>query len=101
MKGLIVREPYASQILSGEKTKEFRGRSTKIRERIAIIPARSGTVAGTVHLFDCTGPHRRSGRYKDKTYIYLLKDPVKFKKPKPYKHPNGAVIWVNLSIKAS
>jgi ASCH domain len=96
MKGLIVREPYASQILSGEKTEEFRGRPTKIRERIAIIPAGSGTVAGTVHLEKCTGPHRRRGRYKDKTYIYLLKDPVKFKKPKPYKHPYGAVIWVNL-----
>jgi hypothetical protein len=96
MKGLIVREPYASQILSGEKTKEFRGRPTKIRGRIAIIPARSGTVAGTVELVDCTGPHRGGGPYGDNTYRYILENPVKFKKPKPYQHPNGAVIWVNL-----
>lgn len=96
MKGLIVREPYASQILSGEKTNEFRGRPTKIRGRIAIIPAGSGMVAGTVDLVDCTGPHAGGRPNGDKTYRYILKNPVKFKKPKAYKHPNGAVIWVNL-----
>jgi hypothetical protein len=67
MKGLIVRELYAGQILFGDKTEEIRDRPTKIRERIAIIPAGSGMVAGTVHLEKCTGPHRRRGRYKDKT----------------------------------
>lgn len=100
MKGLIVREPYASQILSGEKTKEIRSRPTKIRGHIAIIPAGSGMVAGTADLVDCTGPHPGAWQYQDKTYRYILKNPIKFKKPKPYKHPKGAVIWVNLgSIK--
>jgi hypothetical protein len=57
-------------------------------------------IAGTVDLVDCTGPHPGAWQYKDKTYRYILKNPVKFKKPKPYKHPKGAVIWVNLdSIK--
>jgi hypothetical protein len=39
MKGLIIREPYAGQILSGAKTEEIRGCATKILGRIAVIPA--------------------------------------------------------------
>lgn len=31
-----------------------------------------------------------------KTYKWLLRNPVTFEKPIPYKHPSGAIVWVNL-----
>lgn len=30
------------------------------------------------------------------TYAWTLQNPKWFVKPKPYKHPSGAIIWVNL-----
>jgi hypothetical protein len=95
MKGLIIREPYAGQILSGAKTEEIRGCATKIRGTIAVIPAGTLTVAGTVDIVDCRGPFRARLGYKN-AYKYILKSPKKFKKPVPYKHKSGAVRWVNL-----
>ena len=95
MRGLIIREPYASQILSGAKTKEIRGSATKIRARIGVIPAGTLTVAGTVEIVDCKGPFPAQYGYK-KVYKYILKNPKKFKTPVPYKHKSGAVRWVIL-----
>lgn len=34
--------------------------------------------------------------YKN-TYAWILENPILFNEPVPYKHPMGAVIWVNLS----
>lgn len=33
--------------------------------------------------------------YKN-THAWIFKDPLLFDEPIPYKHPNGAVIWVSL-----
>lgn len=52
MKGLILKPHWADLILSGEKTIEIRGNNTKIRGTIGIIKSKSGSVFGTVDLYD-------------------------------------------------
>ncbi|KMN42483.1 hypothetical protein VK90_24055 [Bacillus sp. LK2] len=112
MKGLIIKSPYIEKILQGKKSWEIRGSNTKIRGEIALIRSGSGMVLGTVELVesrkltlqeyqtneeyhcvsrgDCFNP-----RYKN-IYAWILRNPVTFSSPRPYKHPQGAVIWVNL-----
>lgn len=34
----------------------------------------------------------------NKTYAWVLKNAQRLPKPVPYKHPSGAVIWVNLEF---
>ena len=50
MKGLIIKEPWISLILSGKKTWELRSRDTRVRGRIALIRKGSGTVLGSAEL---------------------------------------------------
>src|SRR5438309_11969383 len=50
MKGLIIREPWISLILSRKKTWELRSRDTRVRGRIALIRKGSGTVVGVAEL---------------------------------------------------
>lgn len=73
MRALSIRQPYAEQILIGEKIIEYRSRSTNIRGRVyiyasktpgdpeafkkmkinpSILPA--GLLVGTVEITDCT-----------------------------------------------
>lgn len=47
LRGLLVRDPYASQLLDGEKIWEIRGRSTHIRGPILIIKSGTGQLFGT------------------------------------------------------
>jgi len=49
-KGLLIRQPFAYWIVDGKKTWEIRGSATKVRSRIAIIVAGTGTVVGTCKL---------------------------------------------------
>lgn len=112
--GLIIRDPYVSQILDGKKTWEIRGKRTTIRGRIGLIKGGSGTVVGTCDLFDVVGPltlaeyrkgARRAGSEPreidelpyDATYAWVLRHPVRLPEPVRYAHPSGAVIWVNLA----
>ena len=74
MRALSIRQPYAEQILRGNKKIEYRSRSTKIRERIYIYASLTpgdpkdfkkikmqpddlptGVLVGTVEIIDCTG----------------------------------------------
>ena len=50
MRALIVRQPYADLIMTGQKTLEMRSRHTKVRGTIGIIPAGSGEIIGTVEI---------------------------------------------------
>ncbi len=119
MKGLIIRSPWIDMILKGEKTWELRGTSTKIRGKIALIKGGTKTVAGVCELSDVEGPlskedligsagfHGLDEESLDgpppypKTYAWVLRNPVEFSDPVPYDHPQGAVIWVNLSSEES
>lgn len=112
VKGLIVKSPWIEKILSGEKTWEIRGRKTNIRGTVALIKSGTGMIYGTVDVLDCKELTIEEYRDKQefhriphdmfpslpypKTYAWIFSNPVIFDNPKPYAHPQGAVIWVNL-----
>lgn len=101
-RALSIRQPYAEQILRGQKRVEYRGRPTNIRERVYIYasmkPAEAkawremkmepgdlptGVLVGTVEIKDCTG---KSGDYE-----WHLAKPERLKRNlKPKKHPQPA-----------
>jgi|SRR5579872_1381048 len=112
--GLLIRSPFIDLILKGSKTWEMRGSRTTKRGRIALIKSGTGTVVGVVDLVDVVGPLKRSElaanaskagfeRHErvtempyDRTFAWVVRNPQRLKKPVPYKHPYGAIIWVNL-----
>lgn len=113
MKGLVIKEPWIDMILDGKKTWEIRGSNTTIRGSIALIKSGTGMIYGTAELVDVVPLHGPDDfelilttfdkhqvplgavSYL-KPYAWVLKNPVKYAEPVPYKHPQGAVIWVNL-----
>lgn len=112
MKGLIIKDPWIELIFEGLKTWEIRGSNSKIRGTIALIKSGTGMIYGTVEIVDSIlltseqyyqafEKHRipdtdeKPLPYK-KVHAWVLINPVKFEKPIPYVHPQGAVIWVNL-----
>jgi|GEM_PF-850078 len=111
LKGLIIKKPWIDMILDGTKIWEIRGTSCNIRGRIALIESGTGEIKGTVILansFPLTEEafksecikHRipqESGITYKKPYVWEMHTPTRYAKPVPYKHPQGAVIWVNLS----
>ena len=114
LKGLIIKEPWIDLILTGEKVWEIRGSNTKIRGTIALIKGGTGTVVGLCELKNVIGPlsinklrrsqpfhaipsnQLKSGLPYPKTYAWILCNTVRLSKPVSYRHPRGAVIWVNL-----
>lgn len=113
MKGLIIKSPWIEKILAGEKTWEIRGSNTKIRGTIALIKSGTGMIYGSVELVE-TLPvdinqydHNRDKHRVDvegfwgfvhynQPWAWVMENPIKYDTPIPYKHPQGAVIWVNL-----
>ncbi|MDP3737503.1 MAG: ASCH domain-containing protein [Hyphomonadaceae bacterium] len=114
-RGLMVRDPYATQLLSGEKKWEIRSRGTQVRGPIVVLKSGTGQAFGTVNLMRVLGPldiedlvdapelpasereeFRRDGLPYAATYAYVLSDPKPFVEPIPYSHPSGAVTWVRL-----
>lgn len=113
-RGLLIGQPFADWIVDGKKTWEIRGSATRIRGRIAIIASGTGTVIGTCELCDVVGPlsiadyraglrklnarssTRRTLPYGDHTYAWVLRGAKRLRKPVPYDHPRGAIIWVKL-----
>lgn len=110
MKGLIVKEPWIDLILDGKKPWEIRGKNTKVRGQIALIKSGTGLIFGTVVLtnsFHVTQEALDQGFRNhqipetidipySKPHVWETSGPKRFNKPIPYKHPQGAVIWVNL-----
>lgn len=110
MKALIIKQPWIDYILKGDKTWEIRGSNTKIRGEIELIQSGSGLVVGKCNLVDCIelslddyqdsrSKHRIDNieclPYK-RTFAWVIKDVQRYSAPRKYKHPNGAIIWVNL-----
>jgi hypothetical protein len=113
-RGLLVKEPWVSLLLSGVKTWELRGSRTAQRGRVGLIGSGTGTILGTAELVDVVGPLSRSELdasitrhqvqmdwkvaslpYAD-TYAWVFENPFRYPSAKPYNHPLGAVIWVKL-----
>lgn len=110
MKGLIIKKPWIDYILDGKKTWEIRGCNTKTRGQIELIQSGSGLIIGSCEIIDCKELSLEDYQknivnhniqkvdvlpYK-KTYAWVVSNAKRYKTPKPYKHPNGAIIWVNL-----
>jgi hypothetical protein len=115
-RALIVKQPYADLILSGQKALEMRSRHTKIRGRVGIIPKGTGVIKGSVEIID-SWDYSDEPRLKsiggqslhqvepkdwhllDKwCFAWELSKPIIFGQPVPYDHPKGAVIWVKLKL---
>ncbi len=115
MQGLVIKDPFASYVVEGQKCWEMRSRDTSKRGWVAIIRKGSGVIIGAARLVRTLGPvtreqaltnqekHRvslkeiESGVLDKWNYAWVLVDAVKFDQPIPYEHPNGAVTWVNLA----
>ncbi len=112
MRGLIVREPFASWIVEGKKIWEIRKSRTNVRGRILIL--NGGRILGSVELMDVLGPFtpEELSHYKNKhlvsyeflkeyskgkkLYAWVLENPEKFERPKKIEVPKGAQIWVRV-----
>ncbi len=92
MNGLIVKEPFATQLVTGKKLTEFRTKplpNDRIDESIYIL--NKGKILGTVTFM---GSEKMGNLYK--WLVLESKEfPVKFGvKPMRYKHKQGCVIWI-------
>ena len=112
MKGLIIDEPWINLIISGEKTWEMRSRNTLVRGRIALIRKGSKMVIGVADLVSTlpklsqselkanVGKHRvpetEISRDFKHSIAWVMQRAQPLREPVPYRHPAGAVIWVNL-----
>ena len=117
MKGLTIKEPWISLILSGEKTWELRSRDTRVRGRIALIRKGSGTIIGIADLTATLPnlsrsdlmanvskhqvPQHEIGADFRWNVAWVLEGARPLREPVPYRHPPGAVIWVNLAPEAA
>lgn len=110
-RALVIKKEWLDLILRGHKKIELRSNLTKIRGRIAIIESGSGLVVGEVVLDGCTLEteewvkeneelHKvypnRSFPFSKYRWCWWLKSAKRYFHPVEYKHPQGAVIWVNL-----
>lgn len=111
MRGLIICEPWLGLIFAGKKTWELRSRNTHIRGSIYLIRRGSGLIIGQADLVrvvrlpekEMSGHYKKHGERrnsfgssKKSIYAWVLGNVKKFRKPKPYIHPSGAVIWVKI-----
>lgn len=87
---LCVRPPYARAIVTGKKIEEYRSRPTRIRGRVGIIESGSGKIIGDAVLADCT--EREDGW----EYVWHFRQARVYAAPVAYRHPVGAVVWVNV-----
>ena len=110
MKALIIKKPWIDYILDGNKIWEIRGSNTKIRGKIELIQSGSGLVVGSCEIIDCKeltleeyakniDKHNIQEVHilpYNKTYAWVISNVKRYEIPRKYKHPNGAIIWVNL-----
>ncbi|MNU27379.1 hypothetical protein D3C71_157670 [compost metagenome] len=111
---LLVKDPHATSILTGRKLWEIRGSATKVRGRVGIAKSGTGMIFGSVEVVgsrevclaellkspnlppDEHEMFARIGQVYDRPHAWELRDAVLFDTPVPYRHPQGAVIWVTL-----
>ncbi|MND29036.1 hypothetical protein D3C80_195350 [compost metagenome] len=113
-KGLVVDDPWIGYILDGSKTWEMRSRRVSYRGWFGLIRKGTGMIYGVARLIDVRPPlsveemvaayerHRipenmiRAGVVAKWTTPWVLADVRPFSTPVPYRHPSGAVSWVEL-----
>ena len=109
MKALIVKKEWLDKIFDEGKIWEMRATRTRITGKIGLIESGTGLIMGEAEITGCS--ERPVPKHKDLIkyhkvenlelldkwkWAWFLSGAKRYDKPKPYKHPRGAVIWVNL-----
>jgi len=110
VRGLIVKQPFASMIVRGKKKWEIRRTRTNVRGEVVILS--QGYALGKVRLTDVLGPftveellefkdyHKvdedflRSYSGGKKLYAWVFEEPKEFEKKVKVNIPRGAQVWV-------
>ena len=108
-KGLIIKKEWLDKIFDEGKVWEMRTTRTKNIGLIHLIESGTGMVVGEVEITGCFEISEEEKISKvEKHHVsdpslltkwkfaWQLKNAKKYKKPIPYNHKVGAVIWVNL-----
>jgi ASCH domain len=115
VKGLIIREPWITKILNGEKTWEMRPKVSHYRGPIALIPKDSDELIGVVEMIDSlpelrtleayaeafefhrVPPESQASAFSARWRIpWVLRDARALIEPVRYKRRKGPVAWVLL-----
>jgi len=113
MKCLIIRKPWIDKIFDGNKTWELRSSRTSVRGPIGLITGGTGQITGCCQIDEVLGPFSRSELDQeydkhgvppefllrvnyDKIYAWVLSQVHRYEVPIVYKHPQGAIKWVNV-----
>lgn len=115
-RALIIREPWISKILSGEKTWEMRSKPTSVRGWIGLVAQGTNHVVGLARLVGCELPltartyERHFAQHAipaDQTqwaiennwvFPWVLADVIRLPRPVPIPSRPGAVQFVNLDL---
>jgi hypothetical protein len=85
--GLIVKQPYANEIINGVKTIEYRAKALPDDKKfIDVYILSEGHVLGTAS-FD-------KSIQTDDGFEWHIRRVNKFPQPKKYIHPKGARVWI-------
>ena len=110
---LVVVDPYASSIVSGQKTLELRAAPTGKRELVGIIRKGSGLIVGLARVSGCSGPLGAAeldalrarhlvpaddlAKRPAWRWGWELEAARPLLEPVAYRHPNGAQSWVTIA----
>ncbi len=113
MRGLIVREPWASLIVDGKKKWEVRRTNTRYRGPVAIITG--GRIIGVAEIVDVielpvkemaalVNKHYADpllilgyGKGKKTLFAWVLRNAKRLKEPVEIEIPRGAQVWVQIT----
>lgn len=111
-KALIIKKEWLDLILTGKKIFEVRGSNTNIRGKIGLIESGSGLIIGECDLVNSIVIDNNNIEYVlDKSCInnseiinnmykhphaWELNNSIRYNQPLKYKHPKGAIIWIDL-----
>ena len=90
-RGLIIKGKWLDKIFAKKKVWEIRSSPTNIRGRIFLIQSGSGMVVGECNIVDCIKLDKQL--FEEGRKYHAIE--AAFEKLS-YKHPSGAVIWVDL-----
>jgi hypothetical protein len=108
-KGLIIKKVWLDKIFDEGKVWEMRSTRTNVTGKIGLIESGTGLIVGEAELIGCS--ERPVPKHKDLIKYHKVEDmglldkwkwawfislAKRYNKPIPYKHPQGAVIWVKL-----